>query len=110
MIREHSWHSCRPISRASPVCREDEPDAIGLDASLRHPGCSNGGRGKDSTERSLHARLTLIRSCARYVRIIVTSGIVDAPDAHVGGLPPSVVYGRPITFHSPVASVMRSPI
>src|SRR5262249_50549806 len=40
-------------ARLPDADRQEEPDAIGLDARVRQPVCSNGGRRKDSTKRSL---------------------------------------------------------
>jgi len=53
ITREHSGHVTGSIGGASRYEREDKPDAIGLDASVRQPGCTNGGRPEDNTERPL---------------------------------------------------------
>src|SRR5262245_19065618 len=54
MAREHCGQECPccSIVGASRSRREDEPDAIGRDASLRQPGCSNGGQREDSIKQS----------------------------------------------------------
>src|SRR4029453_2226521 len=56
----------------------------------------------------LAARLTLTRSCAPYVRTIVTSESTRLTRT-LAVFPPAVVYGRPLTSSSPVSSVSRSP-
>jgi len=74
MTREHSRHVTCSIGRASRYGREGKPDAIGLDASMRQPGCSNGGRQEDSTKTAAHPRFTLTFSYAPHILTSVTRG------------------------------------
>jgi len=56
------------------------------------------------------ARFTLTRSWAPHTRISVTVGCLISRTRTLAFLPPTVVKGRPVTSHSLVSSVMRSPM
>src|SRR5438034_488195 len=58
---------------------------------------------------SVVVRFTVIRSCAPQVQTSETVGSPTLRTRTCTLLPPAVVYGRPMTSHSPVSSASRSP-